>query len=175
MRYNKLDIVVAKNECGSIGLGKSYRMKHQVLKLDDFIKDCPFLDVNDNAYFERMTIDVLPSHAKVTYRDELYYVCDIVGFKRYISDLIFGNAIVPIYRLSRTLSKETPNETIEIPGTDIGIADYWYINSKGKIRSAVVNKDNSADIWRKKTGNFFNSITDCRNKLKEIEQNSYIS
>lgn len=66
MRYDKLDIVVAKNEFDSIGLGKSYIMNHQVLKLDDFMKEYPFLDVNDNAYFERMTIDVLPSHAKVT-------------------------------------------------------------------------------------------------------------
>ena len=165
MEKSKIDIIIVKKEIG--GLVFAYQMNQKIFRLSDFIEKYPFMDINNKEYFEIKTVEVLPSDTKVKYQGEFYYIVEVVGFKQFCADLLYGNTVVPIYGLSKTRYCKKPEK--KAVGVDIKTVDtYWFISSSGKICSIALGKDSRADRWRKCVGNYFKTEEACREKYNKL-------
>lgn len=166
MEKSKIDIIIIKKEIG--GLISSYKMNQKIFKLSDFIEKYPFLDINNKEYFEIKTVEVLPSDIKVKYQGKIYYIVEVVGFKQFYADLLYGNDVVPIYGLSSTAYRRTEKEAV---GIDVEPSEsYWFINSSGQICSIELGKDIFADRWRKRVGNYFETKKECRKAYEKLTE-----
>ena len=149
-------------------------MNQKIFILSDFIKKYPFLDINNKEYFEIKTVELLPCGTKVKYQGEFYYIVEVVGFKQFCADLLYGNTVVPIYGLSKTRYCKKPEK--KAVGVYIKPVDtYWFINSSGQICSDELGKHVCADKWRKRGGNYFDTKEECRKVYKKLtESNSEV-
>ena len=172
MEKSKMDIIIVKKEIG--GLVSAYQMNQKIFRLSDFIEKYPFMDINNKEYFEIKTVEVLPSDTKVKYQGEFYYIVEVVGFKQFCADLLYGNTVVPIYGLSQRRYRKKPEK--KAVGVDIKTVDtYWFINSSGQICSTELGKNICADSWRKRVDNYFDTKEECRKVYKKLtEPNSEV-
>lgn len=113
----------------------------------------PFVDIHNVKFFEEYN-DKFKIGEYVIYEKNLYIVNKINRVhKMYDLSFIGSNKIV-VKNISETWLKKA-----EI---------YYFLSSKGVVQSAIIDKDEVADKWRKLTNNFFMNKEDAQKRKDEL-------
>ena len=141
---------------------------------DNEFLDVSWINVNNEDYFKNVT------KAANNLNEPIFKVGEEVRTKRFENTIfkileIKAQTVYKegsIYNIYRYVIKLKNKEYTLNESEIIKINKYWFINSEGRVNEVELKND-ERDVWRKMTGNFFNTKEEAKAYVDNVWKNKF--